>query len=98
MAFGIDLFATAPADTWAYSYNSGIHQYTLGDYFMQHDGDRVKSVYRFRDDPLLTADISGTMSADTLAMMETRLKAFVQQYARAMKENRLLPPAKNRNL
>lgn len=91
VAFGVDLFNTPPDSTWAFSYNSGMYQYACGDYFMQFDGDRVKSVFRFRDDEELRDNLAATLPDSVIVPMETRLKAFIQQYARAMKENHLLP-------
>lgn len=91
IAFGIDLFNTPPESTWAFSYNSGIYQFTLGDIFLEYDGKAPKAAYRYTVDPLLQHDILRQLPDSTVADIQSRLEAFIQQYSRAMKTNRLLP-------
>lgn len=91
VAFGIDLFNTEPSDTWAFSYNNGMYQFTRDGLFMQFDGQRVKSVYDIKADPLLENNIVTTADADKVAAMERDLKAFIQQYCTAMRTDNLIP-------
>lgn len=88
VAFGCDLLATPPAETWAVSYN-GLYQYVKGDYMVQFDGDRLHAVYRFKEDPLLKNNLLNVAPVDTIAGIEKELKAVIQQYMQRMNGNRL---------
>ncbi len=88
VAFGCDLFATAPEDTWAVNYLNGIYQYVKGDYLLQFDGERTKAVYRFRTDLLLERNLAGRVKEQ--AQMERELKAIIQQYMTRMTTNALV--------
>lgn len=87
LAFGCDVLNTPPEQTWAFSYNNGIYQFLQGDWMMQHDGDKVKAMYRFKTDPMLKQNLVG--QAPYQASMERQLKALIQQYMTRMAENRL---------
>ncbi len=87
LAFGCDVLNTPPEQTWAFSYNNGIYQYLQGDWMMQHDGDKVKAMYRFKEDPMLKQNMVGKVP--TQAAMERQLKALIQQYMTRMTDNRL---------
>ena len=88
VAFGCDLFNTAPGDTWAVNYLNGIYQYVKGDYLLQFDGERTRAVYRFRTDLLLEHNLVGRVAVQ--AQMERELKAIIQQYMARMTQNRLV--------
>ena len=90
IAFGQDLTTANDEDTWAVNYNNGIYQFLQGDWMMQHDGDKVKAMYRFKTDPLLKQNLVG--KAPEQAAMERQLKALIQQYMVRMTENRLTVP------
>lgn len=91
VAFGIDLFNTPADETWAFDYNNGIYQLTRGDYFMLHDGEKPKALYRFRDDPMLHDNILDTAPREQVDSMDVFLRSLVTRYCRAMKENTLTP-------
>jgi len=92
VAFGIDLFNTPPAETWAFSYNNGMYQFTCDGLFMQFDGERVRAVYDLEADPLLQNNmVDGTYRQDRVDVMEHKLKAFIQQYCTAMSTDNLVP-------
>lgn len=84
IAFGNDLLTTPDEQTWAVSYNEGLFQFVKGDYMIQltQDGS-LKSVFRFKDDPLLKENLAGQRipEADT---MQTFLKAMIQSYMQRM--------------
>ena len=88
VAFGIDLFSTPPAETWAVNYLNGIYQYVKGDLLLQFDGNETKAVYRFRTDLLLQHNLKGQVGAQQ-SQMERELKAIIQQYMTRMTQNRL---------
>ena len=87
LAFGCDVLNTPVEQTWAFNYNNGIYQYIKGDWMMQYDGDKVKSMYRFKTDPMLRYNLVGKVPSQEL--MEAELKAIIQQYMTRMSENRL---------
>lgn len=91
VAFGIDLLQTAPNDTWTFNYNGGLYQYADDNLFIQFDGNELKAAYDFRNDPMLENNIVTDMDSTVRNEIELKLKAFIQQYATAMNENRLLP-------
>jgi len=88
LAFGCDVLNTQPEQTWAFNYNNGVYQFTKGDLMMQHDGNKVKAIYRFKSDPLLQNNLAGKVPEQT--SMERELKAIIQQYMNRMNQNRLI--------
>ena len=89
MAFGCDLLATPPAETWAVNYN-GLYQYVKGDYMVQFDGNNLRAAYKFKSDPLLKENLLNTTApTDTIADMEQELQALIQQYMQRMNGNQL---------
>lgn len=89
LAFGNDLLAASPDETWAFSYNAGIYQLVKGDLMLQFDGMKTTAVYRFKTDRLLKENLVGRLPEQQ--PMEQLLKAIIQQYMSRMNENRLLP-------
>ena len=90
LAFGCDVLNMPAAETWAFNYNNGIYQFLQGEWMMQHDGEKVKAMYRFKTDPLLKQNLVG--KAPEQAAMERELKALVQQYMTRMTDDRLTAP------
>ncbi len=90
VAFGCDLLATSPAETFAVNYN-GIYQYVKGDYLLQFDGDKPVAAYKYKEDVLLKNNILPIAPVDTISLMENELKAIIQQYMQRMTGNRLVP-------
>jgi phosphoglycerol transferase MdoB-like AlkP superfamily enzyme len=90
LAFGCDVLNTPAEQTWAFNYYNGIYQFIQGDWVMQHDGNNVKAMYRFKQDPLLQHNLVG--KAPSQSAMERQLKALIQQYMTRMTENRLTMP------
>ena len=87
-AFGIDLFNTAPEDTWAVNYLNGIYQYVKKEHVLQFDGEKTIGVYALSDS-LMQNDLNGLVPDQP--WMEQDLKAIIQQYMSRMVEDRLLP-------
>ena len=91
LAFGCDLLATPPADTWAFFYSNDIYNYLRGDWMLEMNRDgRPQALYRFKEDPLLQHNLLTTQPPE-LDPMTRRLQALVQQYMTRMTANRLLP-------
>jgi phosphoglycerol transferase MdoB-like AlkP superfamily enzyme len=87
LAFGCDVLNTPVDETWAFNYNNGIYQYIKGDWMMQHDGEKVKAMFRFRNDTMLRYNLVGKVPIQQ--QMEIELKALIQQYMTRMSEDRL---------
>ncbi len=95
VAFGCDLFSTAPDSTWAVNYQNGIYQYVRGDYMLRFDGESSKAIYAFKTDSLLQENLLlQTASNDCLRneqqKMEKDLKAIIQQYMQRMTNDGLI--------
>ncbi len=90
-AFGIDLLNTPARDTWAFSYNNGMYQYTRDGIFMQFDGEQVRAVYDITTDRMLRNNLVDSIDRTRVGDMERDLKAFIQQYCTAMSGNALVP-------
>ena len=87
LAFGCDVLNTPAEQTWAFNYNNGIYQFIKGDLMMQHDGNSVKAMYRFKSDPMLRHNVKGQVPEQDA--MERQLKALIQQYINRMNGNHL---------
>ena len=92
IAFGNNLLTTPDDQTWAVSYNEGLYQFVKGDYMIQltHDGN-LKSVYRFKEDPLLKVNLLGQTIPEAEAM-QSLLKAIIQSHMQRMVSDDLIVP------
>lgn len=88
VGFGIDLLNTPATDTWAVNYQNGIYQLVKGTYVIQHDGQQLRAVYDYRNDPLLKHNLKGSVREEET--LETQLKAIIQSYMNRMLTNRLV--------
>ena len=86
-AFGIDLFNTAPEDTWAVNYLNGIYQYVKKKHVLQFDGEKTIGIYALSDS-LMQKNLNGKLPDQP--WMEQQLKAIIQQYMSRMIEDRYL--------
>ncbi|MDE5608100.1 MAG: LTA synthase family protein [Muribaculaceae bacterium] len=107
VAFGQDLFNTAPEDTWAFSFYNELYQFTRDGMFLQFNNDEPHAFYYLPADPLLQTDLLPTLLAgkevefdgrtitpEMLARNVEFLKAFIQQYCTAMSTDDLMPRLK----
>jgi phosphoglycerol transferase MdoB-like AlkP superfamily enzyme len=86
-AYGQNAINTQDSDKYVVNFNNQIYQLYQHDYFLQFDGEKVKSVYNFKTDTLLQQNLVGKIKEQK--EMETLLKAIIQQYIVRMTENRL---------
>ncbi|MBD5213371.1 MAG: LTA synthase family protein [Bacteroidales bacterium] len=106
VAFGVDLFNTAPEQTWAFSFYNELYQFTRDGLFLQFYNDRPHAAYYLPADPMLENDLlpalsqgesvkfgDRTITPQTLEENVRFLKAFIQQYCNAMSTDDLLPRA-----
>lgn len=87
VAFGKDLLNTEPKDTWAMLWYYELAQYVKGDYFLLFGDGHPTGLYNYKKDTLLTTNLQG--QCDDEAMLEQRLKAFLQVYGERMEGNQL---------
>lgn len=85
VAFGIDLFNTAPEDTWAFNWDH-LPQYIKGDYLLQLNGDKVSGLYNYKNDPLLKNNLAGKGLKEEKEM-ERNAKAVIQSFMSRMNSN-----------
>ena len=95
LAFGADVLAATPTETWAFNYNAGVYQLIMGDLLLQFDGTKTTAVYRFKTDPLLRENVVNQLPEQQA--LELFIKALIQQYMSRMNENRLLPSSTTDN-
>lgn len=88
LAFGCDLFNTAPEETYAVNYISGIYQYVKYGYVLQFDGTKTKGIYALTD-RLMKHNLIGKVPQQQ--KMEQELKAIIQQYMTRMVNDQLMP-------
>ena len=84
IAFGKDLLATPPEDTWAFNWEH-VPQYMQGNYTLLFDGQQVTGFYDYRHDPLMQHDLRGQMEEEN--SMTLHIQALLQSYMQRMKNN-----------
>jgi len=87
-AFGNNVFSGKKSDYSAWNFTDEAHHYYLRNYLLRFDGVKSIGLYDFKRDTMLTNNLQ-TQYPDTVAMMERKIKAFVQQYNNRMVENKL---------
>ena len=85
VAFGKDLLAATPSDSWAVNYQGGIYQLVRDSTLVQFDGQKVVGCFNYVADPCLTHN--DVAAADTLDVRF--LKAIIQSYMTRMTSNKL---------
>ena len=86
-SFGFDAFQSG-RDNFLINNNAGIFNVYYKDYMLVHDGQKAISLHNLKSDRLMKMDLLPQTPA-VLDTMETKLKAFVQQYNNRMIENKL---------
>lgn len=86
LAFGKDLFNPGP--DYAFNFAGMAYQLMEGDYLFRFDGKKAVGLFDYRNDPLMTRDLSGSAEVN---LMTRKAEAFIQQYNNRMVENRLMP-------
>lgn len=87
VAYGNNIFQKNSANV-AFNYLDNTYQIFRGNYLLQFDGVKTKSLYQFKNDQLLKNNLMKTFP-DTVRTMENYLKAFIQQYNNRMVDNAL---------
>jgi phosphoglycerol transferase MdoB-like AlkP superfamily enzyme len=84
LAFGFDVNKTA--DRFAINYTNGIYQLYTDRYVLHFDGQKTTGLYEIHSD--MTVNLSGKLP-DVQNELESKAKAFLQQYTTRMVENKL---------
>lgn len=86
-AFGSDAFKPG-RDNFVLNNNAGSYNFYYKDFMMSYDGLKPVSLYNMKQDRLMKQDLIKQHPA-ILDTMETKMKAFIQQYNNRMIENKL---------
>lgn len=86
-AFGSDAFMPG-RDNFVLNNNAGSYNFYYKDYMMSYDGLKSTSLYDLKQDRFMKKDLLKEHPA-ILDTMETKMKAFIQQYNNRMIENKL---------
>lgn len=86
-AFGSDAFKPG-RENFVLNNNAGIYNFYYKDYMMSYDGMKSTSLYNLKQDRFMKKDLLQQHPA-ILDTMESKVKAFVQQYNNRMIENKL---------
>jgi hypothetical protein len=86
-AYGQDVFNTDEKEKFVVNYNNRLYQFMDNDYFLQFDGQEIKSVYSYKSDVFLQNNLLGKIPEQDA--MKTKLKAIIQQYIERMMGNKL---------
>jgi len=87
IAFGRDIF-DPNTEPFAFNYADNVYQAFIGDYLLQFDGQKSVALYNFKTDLRLRTNLVAE-KPDIVAGMETKLKAFIQQYNNRMVDDNL---------
>ncbi len=90
IAFGRDIFReeTTPI---AFNYKDNTYQVFMEEYLLVFDGTRSIGLYNFQKDKMMQENLIEE-NPETVRVMESMIKAVIQQYNNRMIEDRLTPP------
>jgi phosphoglycerol transferase MdoB-like AlkP superfamily enzyme len=97
LAYGRDVFKKSD-ESFAFNYLDNIYQIFKDDYLLQFDGVKTVGLYNFKEDKLLKNNLAG-QKPEVIVLLETKLKAFIQQYNNRMVDDKLTienPPSASR--
>lgn len=87
VAYGRNIFDDT-VEPFAFNYADNVYQAFIGDYLLQYDGTESVALYDFKNDKGLKLNLVHELPA-VVDKMETRLKAFIQQYNNRMVDDNL---------
>jgi phosphoglycerol transferase MdoB-like AlkP superfamily enzyme len=87
VSFGRNIFNPHEVP-FAFTYLNNQYQLFQGNYLLQFDGSKSTALYDFKRDEFLKTNLLPTLP-DTVSTMETKLKAFIQQYNNRMVDDNL---------
>lgn len=88
LAYGNNVLdSTQDKNLFAFQYSGG-YRWFQGDYLLLSDGQKPGSLYNWKADRFLQTNLA-PQKPDTLAVIEAKLKAFIQQYNNRLIGNQL---------
>lgn len=87
VSFGRNIFNPHEVP-FAFTYLNNQYQFFEGNYLLQFDGSKSTALYDFKSDLFLKKNLLAALP-DTVSNMETKLKAFIQQYNNRMVDDNL---------
>ena len=87
LAFGRDIFRENGKPV-AFNYKDNTYQFFQDEYVLVFDGARSIGLYNFQNDRLMQENLVGKLP-ETVARLEKKIKAVIQQYNNRMIEDRL---------
>lgn len=72
-------------DRMVANYKEGIYHFIMNDYFINYDGNRILDVFNYKTDSLLKKSLNQYPKDK----METKIKAYLQQYNNRLIDNNL---------
>lgn len=88
LAYGNNVLdSTKGEHHFAYQYSGG-YRWFQGDYLLMSDGQKPGNLYNWKTDRFLQTNLA-QQKPDTLALIDKRLKAFIQQYNNRLIDNQL---------
>ncbi len=87
VSFGRNIFNPHEVP-FAFTYLNNQYQFFQGNYLLQFDGSKSTALFDFKSDVFLKKNLLSTLP-DTVSNMETKLKAFIQQYNNRMVDDNL---------
>lgn len=87
VGFGRNVFDSKTVP-FAFNFRDDIYNLFEGDYVLMFDGKKTVSLFNFKTDVMLSADLK-TEHPEIVQAMELKIKAIIQQYNNRMIEDRL---------
>ncbi len=87
VAFGRNVFDTS-SESFAFNFIDNTYQLFKADYLLQFDGVKSIGLYAFQEDRQLKNNLINEMP-EIVTALETRIKAFIQQYNNRMVDDNL---------
>jgi arylsulfatase A-like enzyme len=89
IAFGRNVFDST-SQPFAFNYLNNMYQLFMGDYLLTFDGKATSGLYNFKTDFTNKNNLAASLP-DTTKKLETKIKAFIQQYNNRMVDDDLTP-------
>lgn len=87
VAFGHNMFAPEE-EHFAVLHMGTVYQLIKGDWAIEYDGEKVHSLYHVKSDPMLKKNLANERP-EVIAELLPRLQAYMQDFSRRMRENKL---------
>lgn len=89
LSYGANMFVGSDERFVVIPFDGG-YQMISGDYLLQFDGERILALYDVTSDPRCKIDVQ-KQKPEVIERMLPTLKAYLQDFSKRMRENKLLP-------